>query len=332
MHARVTPATHLLSTMKGSGKPRTSKAQSSKGKGGPLTGTGKGGGGPSTVTGEAEPQRIAVDMGGVLSMKYSSGIVRGAMEGVRALLEVFGPENVFIVSKVNTERGVDFCQRFLAREGFYSAGVLVKNLWNTFPQDGWNAKGRVCKELGIQYMIDDTAEHLEALSSFDVTPLGRPNMVLFPTNGREFPEEKRAPPGAIRARSWQDVIEWARVLPQAWAMATAASSAAASSGTVTGPDIPQAGTVTGPAQPRSMLKPMPVLERQHPGSVWSDPRPAAPPPRVPHPPSSPPPKGLRHLPAAPVSLAKLLCFVPVEGDWASWPKDQAWGDADSLMS
>eukprot|EP00931_Biecheleriopsis_adriatica_P056170 TRINITY_DN33286_c0_g1_i1.p1 TRINITY_DN33286_c0_g1~~TRINITY_DN33286_c0_g1_i1.p1 ORF type:complete len:834 (-),score=127.09 TRINITY_DN33286_c0_g1_i1:50-2530(-) len=132
----------------------------------------------SKATG-SEP-RIGIDIGGVLTRDSdpnhpctsskgcewdASWLADGALDAVRKIVQVFGPSNTFLVSKVKpggdmhcrTEKwlnDLDFCGK---------TGLPKENVKYCRKMDGPQGKGVVCQKLGISHFIDDKVEVLKSV-------------------------------------------------------------------------------------------------------------------------------------------------------------------------
>lgn len=124
--------------------------------------------------------RIGVDIGGVLTQTPSDfrapgnwedqiqWASNGAFEGLTRLVQLFGPQNVFLVSKVHiggsmhqrVERWLHetcmICQR---------TGLLRQNIFFTNSKNGYDGKGVVAGRLGLSHFVDDSFEVLESVFS-----------------------------------------------------------------------------------------------------------------------------------------------------------------------
>jgi len=132
----------------------------------------------SKVQAEGRQPRIGIDIGGVLtrdgdpsymgSMEEwdSSWEATGAFDAVKKIVQVFQPENVFIVSKVRPNGSmhrrmeewlhetVDFCN---------ITGIPKDHIIFVRCVDGPDGKGAAALQLGLSHFIDDKIEVLKSL-------------------------------------------------------------------------------------------------------------------------------------------------------------------------
>ncbi|CAK9116065.1 unnamed protein product [Durusdinium trenchii] len=122
--------------------------------------------------------RIGIDIGGVLTREGDpryrgsydewdeSWEADGALDSVRKIVQVFGPSNTFLVSKVRPggkmhrrmelwlHETLNFCEE---------TGLLKENIIFVRTVDGPQGKGVVCEKLGISHFVDDKIEVLKSI-------------------------------------------------------------------------------------------------------------------------------------------------------------------------
>ncbi|CAJ1457254.1 unnamed protein product [Effrenium voratum] len=122
--------------------------------------------------------RIGIDIGGVLTREGDSTYMGsldewdasweadGALDSVRKIVQVFGPTNTFLVSKVRPggsmhqrmeqwlHETMDFCK---------VTGLPKENIVFVRTVDGPTGKGVVCEKLGISHFVDDKIEVLKSI-------------------------------------------------------------------------------------------------------------------------------------------------------------------------
>jgi len=135
-----------------------------------------------------------VDVGGVLTKSRREAAwedkighaAPGALEGLRRLVQLFGDENVFLVSKVHlgggmqhrTERWLHDTCMVCERTGLKSGNIRFCE--NTTGSDG---KGVVAKELQLSHFVDD---RLEVLESVFADPCGNSGDCVRAKRGKLF--------------------------------------------------------------------------------------------------------------------------------------------------
>eukprot|EP00929_Paragymnodinium_shiwhaense_P030760 TRINITY_DN17376_c0_g2_i1.p1 TRINITY_DN17376_c0_g2~~TRINITY_DN17376_c0_g2_i1.p1 ORF type:complete len:710 (+),score=114.43 TRINITY_DN17376_c0_g2_i1:138-2267(+) len=127
------------------------------------------------------PPRFGIDIGGVLTRESDPTVPRevldswdhtweapGAFDAVRRIVAVFGPQNVFLVSKMrpggSMQRRVehwlhetcDFCK---------VTGVPKQNIVFVAKVDGPDGKGPAASQLGLSFFVDDKIEALSSVFS-----------------------------------------------------------------------------------------------------------------------------------------------------------------------
>jgi len=130
----------------------------------------------SNTSGWHATPRIGIDIGGVLTRDgdpNSTNILQwgpsweapGAFDAVRAIVEMFEPENVFLVSKVRPQGSMHRqTVRWLRTSLFHhKTGVLADNVVYVSAADGPDGKGVVASRLGLSHFVDDKLAVLESV-------------------------------------------------------------------------------------------------------------------------------------------------------------------------
>jgi len=144
-----------------------------------------------------KPPRIGVDLGGVLN-KHNNDVmgdtskwhmlqsseVPGAMDSMAELVRAFGPQNVFIVSKVGRmmealsqtwlHQTMNICGR---------TGLLRENIHFCRECTGPQGKGVVAATLGLSHFVDDKDENLWSVYN---DPAGNSRCVIDQLGGLLF--------------------------------------------------------------------------------------------------------------------------------------------------
>ena len=118
------------------------------------------------------PYRIGIDVGGVLRNRVGSDDLtiyladqpfRDAFEVTKWIIQTFGRENVFIVSRCSKprERAITL---WLEKHGFFDDGMMERH--HVFFCRERADKAPIVKKLGIDCFIDDRAEVLEPMKDF----------------------------------------------------------------------------------------------------------------------------------------------------------------------
>lgn len=156
-------------------------------------------------------RRIGVDIGGVIikEIKAEGGLahidenflevppVEGAFQGVAELVRVFGPENVFLISKARVEVQGN-CRQWLAHYQFFDeTGVLEENLHFCLERSG---KRELCKQLLITHFIDDKLEVLSHVLDFVL------RLYLFRSTPAEYVGFEDALPRVIVCNEWHELV------------------------------------------------------------------------------------------------------------------------------
>jgi hypothetical protein len=142
-----------------------------------------------------ECPRIGIDIGGVLTREGDPRYdgerwgnhweAPGAFEAVRCVVQLFGPRNVFLVSKVILNRRMHRetkqwlkSQRFCER-----TGLPEENITFVSCASGPNGKGPAASRLGLSHFVDDKLEVLESVFS---DPAGNSGMLVQKFDGCLF--------------------------------------------------------------------------------------------------------------------------------------------------
>jgi len=124
---------------------------------------------------KGKQRRIGIDIGGVLTRDGgdqtrdrsgdwgSDWEAPGAFEGVRQLVGVFGPSNVFLVSKASEDMQRQ-TKHWLDQTKFCEVtGVPPKNIEFVRSRDGPEGKGEVASKLGLSHFVDDNFQCLKSV-------------------------------------------------------------------------------------------------------------------------------------------------------------------------
>lgn len=108
--------------------------------------------------------RVGLDFGGVLQHVAGTDsnfdvenmpLMDGVLEGCKRLVDLFGAENVFIVSKAGSSVAKGSL-RCLEKNCFFAeTGFLRENIHFTTKRNGSEGKWPVIKKLGLDAMVDD---------------------------------------------------------------------------------------------------------------------------------------------------------------------------------
>jgi hypothetical protein len=174
--------------------------------------------------------RIGIDLGGVLNQHNNdivgdtsdwhlkkSSVAPGAMAAVKKLVTHFGPENVFIVSKLSQKmerlsetwlhQTMDICSR---------TGLLKENILFCRDCTGKKGKGPVAESLHLSHFVDDKDENLWSVFK---DPAGNSRHAIKQHNGKLFhfarsglgvspPREdkwRQRPPCVVPVANWQQL-------------------------------------------------------------------------------------------------------------------------------
>ena len=118
--------------------------------------------------------RIGIDVGGVLNKmnndvdngwhKDPSSEVNGAIDSVKQLVEIFGSDNVFIVSKVGRKmQGLTDTWLFKTMKICERTGFKRENVHFCRERSGERGKGNIAKKLGLTHFIDDRPQCLTSV-------------------------------------------------------------------------------------------------------------------------------------------------------------------------
>ena len=119
--------------------------------------------------------RIALDIGGVImsasnttheDTDASSGVTDECLDAVKAIVALFGAENVFIISKARTKMADASLAKLHDRNFFKYAGLLIENVY--FCKERIQKKP-IAESLGITHFVDDrwsVLEHLDPDRTF----------------------------------------------------------------------------------------------------------------------------------------------------------------------
>lgn len=151
-------------------------------------------------------RRVGVDLGGVLTPKLPMeelrrcrtradvdriGFVPGASEWFRQTARECGPENLFIISYIRSQRVRDLFTDFLGGSGLlHETGVPRENLIFTDARSGPDGKGHVFVRFHLTHFVDDQSEVL--MDILDATWRDRreePPLGLFLVPTCYFPEK-----------------------------------------------------------------------------------------------------------------------------------------------
>ena len=125
----------------------------------------------------AGSKRCGIDVGGVISLSGQDDITVECFKAIRKLVEHFGPQHTFIVSKANAKM-VRGTRLWLKEQLFYEkTGLLPDNVYfcTERPQ-----KAEIVDVLGISHFIDDrwsVLEHLTECTARYLFPNHRDNSV-----------------------------------------------------------------------------------------------------------------------------------------------------------
>jgi len=113
-------------------------------------------------------------------------LIPRALAGVRGLIEIFGAENVFIVSKVKLNGSVhEACRMALTKPGGFleKTGIPIENVVFVSAVDGPTGKGVVGARLGLTHFVDD---RIDVLHSIYADKVGNSRDLLEQFNGKLF--------------------------------------------------------------------------------------------------------------------------------------------------
>ncbi len=123
--------------------------------------------------------------------------VAGAFEAIRQLVQYFGADNTFIVSKCYPPIQ-EQTRKWLAHHEFYErTGVKPENVHFCLKR---HQKAPICEELEITHFIDDK---LEVLSYLDTVA----TRYLFQSQPREVEKYKEFLPKVTQVGSWAEILQ-----------------------------------------------------------------------------------------------------------------------------
>lgn len=104
--------------------------------------------------------RFAFDIGGVIIDSKSETINDEAVKSIKLVIEKYGKENVYIISKAK-EKYIKINKNRLDEYDFYEKTRFLKS--NLFFCNEYIDKSRICKNLKIDYMVDDSLKVIKFL-------------------------------------------------------------------------------------------------------------------------------------------------------------------------
>eukprot|EP00928_Gymnodinium_smaydae_P021808 TRINITY_DN18538_c0_g2_i1.p1 TRINITY_DN18538_c0_g2~~TRINITY_DN18538_c0_g2_i1.p1 ORF type:complete len:695 (-),score=151.46 TRINITY_DN18538_c0_g2_i1:211-2295(-) len=178
--------------------------------------------------------RFGIDIGGVLTRegdpRYDTkGIwdlgwqAPGAFDAVRRIVNCFGPENVFLVSKVRPGGSMHRkCEQWLHSTCRFCevTGLPKKNIVFVAKVDGPDGKGPAAAQLGLSHFVDDKIEALQSVFADEAGNSGhifekyQGMLFHFPRggDGDAPPECDMSEVSPIMRRHYRGVKNWAGVL------------------------------------------------------------------------------------------------------------------------
>jgi len=136
-------------------------------------------------------------LSGGIEQALRSPPVDGAIEGLAALIETFGPASVWLVSKAG-DRVADKTRRWLdAREVYAKTGLVREQV--VFVRERAD-KARIARRHGLTHFIDDRVDVLGHLRGLV------PHLFLF----GEAAERNDAPAWTTRCPTWAVAVERVR--------------------------------------------------------------------------------------------------------------------------
>ena len=106
--------------------------------------------------------KFAFDLRGVIVDKDKGEISHDAISSIRLVVEKYGVDNVYIISKAKS-KWIDINRVRLRDCDFYERTGMVKK--NTYFVDEYEDKEKMCKKLEITYMIDDSIKVMRHLTN-----------------------------------------------------------------------------------------------------------------------------------------------------------------------
>jgi hypothetical protein len=158
---------------------------------------------------------ILVDVGGVILCKSSRrGLVPGAIEGVRRIVELWGEKNVHLCSYISRLGG--------QRERKVRAALNKNKFWKrtgihpeqlTFVNQKWgqNDKGAYAAARGCHYVIDDKIVNIISVLTKTESALHTKVAFFFATDGNETNSYWIEPcyrSAILRVPSWPAMVDW----------------------------------------------------------------------------------------------------------------------------
>lgn len=154
-----------------------------------------------------ETDAIGIDVGNVISAGgneiftpdfLKSKFMPDAIECISWLSNIFGPENMFIVSKCGEAMQIKTMKWLIHNEFFRESYVLPENVHFCLKRD---QKAGICRKLGITYFIDDRIDIVEHVAQ-NYNPAMKAVFHFKPGDERI----KYSAGNIIRVKSWLDVI------------------------------------------------------------------------------------------------------------------------------
>lgn len=105
--------------------------------------------------------KFAFDLGGVIINKISGTIANDAIMSVKLAVEKFKSNNIYIISKAK-DKWIKLNLERLANHNFFELTGLLKD--NLYFVNEYEDKEKLCKQLEINYMIDDSIKVLRYLT------------------------------------------------------------------------------------------------------------------------------------------------------------------------
>lgn len=112
--------------------------------------------------------KVAFDIGGVIVNKVSRVPYEDSLMSIRLFVEKLKPENVYILSKAK-DKWIKSNLELFERINFYEQTGITRN--NVIFVDEYIDKQKVCANLSIDYMIDDSIKVIRFLQNIDTTPI-----------------------------------------------------------------------------------------------------------------------------------------------------------------
>ena len=123
-------------------------------------------------------RKIGIDVGGVIMTSHNksedtsffganylqSEAEEGAFEGIKTLIDYYGAENVFIISKCGTNTQKKTIEWFTYQDFYGKTGFREENIYFCKRR---HEKAPICERLGITDFVDDRLEVLSFMNSVD---------------------------------------------------------------------------------------------------------------------------------------------------------------------